>query len=89
MPEAGSRALNPAWSPRGDEFLYTQADGTGYLQIFRKALGGGAPVQLTSGGISYQANDLAAWFDPAFALPVSPRRQVLTTQWGALKAKAP
>ena len=89
VPEAGSRALNPAWSPRGDEFLYTQADGTGYLQIFRKALVGGAPVQLTSGGISYQANDLADWFDPAYALPVSPRRQVLTTQWGALKAKAP
>ena len=89
VPEAGSRALNPAWSPRGDEFLYTQEDGMGYLQIFKKALIGGAPVQLTSGGISYQANDLADWFDPAYALPVSPGLHVLTTQWGALKTKVP
>ena len=89
VPEAGSRALNPAWSPRGDEFLYTQEDGMGYLQIFKKALVGGAPVQLTSGGISYQANDLADWFDPAYALPVQPQPHLLTTQWGALKATSP
>ena len=37
--------------------------------------------QLTHIGINF----LGDWFDPAFALPVSPQPQLLTTLWGEVK----
>ncbi|MCY4567131.1 MAG: hypothetical protein OXD49_02375, partial [Candidatus Poribacteria bacterium] len=51
-------------------------------QIFKITLNGGPSEQLTHIGIW---NSPADWFDPAFALPVSPQPQLLTTIWGKLK----
>ena len=85
--EAGPRAVNPTWSPNGEELLYVQADDVDAvrpirLQVFKIALNGGAPIQLTHVGF---AHHLGSWFDPAFALPVSPQPQLLTTTWGEMK----
>ena len=82
--EAGGAAVNPVWSPRGDELLYEQHDANKSLQIFKIALNGGPPVQLTKPGLLHFLGD---WFDPAFALPVAPQPQLLTTQWGEVKTK--
>ena len=82
--EAGPRATNPVWSPHGDALLYTQHDGKGRWssQIFKIALDRGQREQLTDIGIWNSPSD---WFDPAFALPVSPQPQLLTTVWGQMK----
>ena len=87
--EAGPKAAHPAWSPQGDALLYQQEIG-GQLQLFKIDVVHRVPIQLTQAVAldTYQANTLAAWFDPA-TLPVSPTSAVLTTQWGALKTKAP
>lgn len=83
--EAGGPAVNPVWSPRGDELLYEQFDTNNrVLQIFKIALNGGPPERLTNPNFSYFVGD---WFDPAFALPVSPQPNLLTTTWGQLKQK--
>ena len=79
--EAGGAALNPVWSPRGDELLYEKVDNRA-LQIFKVAVDGGPPVQLTNPSFSYYLGD---WFDPAFALPVAPQSQLATEIWGRLK----
>ena len=52
-------------------------------QLFKIAAGGGIPEQLTHRGDNFKAN----WFDPAFALPVSPQPHLLTTVWGTLKTR--
>ena len=82
--EAGGAAVNPVWSPRGDELLYEQHDANRVLQIFKVAVNGGPPVQLTNPNFPYFLGD---WFDPAFALPVSPQPNLLTTMWGQVKQK--
>ena len=83
--EAGGAASNPVWSPRGDELLYEQVDTNNRtIQIFKIALSGGPPVRLTNPNFSYYLGD---WFDPAFALPVAPQPQLLTTQWGEVKQR--
>jgi Tol biopolymer transport system component len=76
----------PVWSPRGNVLLYQQKvkeanRDFGQPQLFRLILGREKPKQLTAIG----RNLYADWFDPAFALPVSPQPQLLTTQWGQLK----
>ena len=80
--EAGGAAVNPVWSPQGDELLYEQHDANNSLQIFKIALNGGRPVQLTKSGPPHFLGD---WFDPAFALPVVPQPQLATTIWGQIK----
>ena len=80
--EAGGAAVNPVWSPRGDELLYEQHNANNGLQIFKIALNGGHPVQLTKSGPPHFLGD---WFDPAFALPVAPQPQLATEIWGRLK----
>ena len=80
--EAGGAAVNPVWSPRGDELLYEQHDANNGLQIFKIALNGGHPVQLTKSGPPHFLGD---WFNPAFALPVAPQPQLATTMWGQIK----
>lgn len=82
--EAGPSANDPVWSPEGDEILYMQHDGKAEWswQIFRTDLVGGQPEQLTHIGIWNSPRD---WFDPEFALPVSPQPQLLTTTWGEMK----
>ena len=81
--EAGGPAVNPVWSPRGDELLYEQFDTNNrVLQIFKIALNGGPPERLTNPNFSYFVGD---WFDPAFALPVAPQLQLATEIWGRVK----
>ncbi|MCY4567826.1 MAG: hypothetical protein OXD49_05900 [Candidatus Poribacteria bacterium] len=78
------RESSPAWSPRGDELLYTQYINGKQMQIFKVGLDGGEPVQLTNPMFWHFTGD---WFDPAYALPVSPQPQLLTTMWGDVKKK--
>ena len=81
VPEGGPRAVSPTWSPRGDTLLYQKlAPGNKWI-IFKIGLDGGQPVQLTEPGFHH----LGDWFDPEFALPVSPQPQLLTATWGKLK----
>ena len=81
--EAGPRATGVVWSPHGDSILYRQADRNNNSQIFKRALGGEQPEQLTHTGQNY----LGDWFDPAYALPVSPQPRLLSTVWGEVKRK--
>ena len=81
--EAGGLAVNPVWSPQGDELLYEQFDpNSKVLKIFKVAVNGGPPVRLTNPSFSYYLGD---WFDPAFALPVALQPQLATEIWGRLK----
>lgn len=80
------RADYPVWSPRGNALLYQQEvkevlRDFGQTQLFRLILGRKEPKQLTANGRNLHAD----WFDPAYALPVSPQPQLLTTQWGDVK----
>ena len=76
---------NPTWSPRGNELIYNiyNHQGRGSRQLFKATLDGGVPEQLTHRGNNLRAD----WFDPAFALPVSPQPSLLTTTWGKLKTQ--
>ena len=84
--EAGPKAEDPELSPSGDEVLYTQ-EIKGSLQIFKLDISSGVRTQLTHIGGIFQANSGGDWFDPAYALPVSPQPELLTTLWGKLKQK--
>lgn len=74
--------FTPTWSPHGNELIYSKWVG-GFRQLFKIALDGGVPEKLTHRGDNFRAN----WFDPAFALPVSPQPSLLTTTWGKLKTQ--
>ena len=80
--EAGPYAQYPVLSPHGEEVLYTQ-EINGDFQIFKLNLNSGVRTQLTH--ISW--NTGGDWFDPAYALPVSPQPQLLTTTWGKVKGE--
>ena len=82
--EAGPKATSPAISPNGEEVLYTQ-EIKGLLQIFKVDVNSGVRTQLTHIGHFFQANSGGDWFDPAYALPVSPQPHLLTTTWGDMK----
>ena len=79
--EAGPQAWYPALSPNGDTVLYTQ-EINGEFQILKLNINSGVQTQLTHIGPRNLGGD---WFDPAYALPVSPQPQLLTTIWGKLK----
>ena len=84
--EAGPRAISPVWSPRGDALLYERRVGfVGHrsFHIFKVSLTSGKIEQLTHIGWNF----LGDWFDPAYALPVSPQPQLLTTIWAKVKKK--
>ena len=84
--DAGNRpaaVFNPTWSPDGNELIYNKGVG-GVRDLFKVALEGGVPEQLTHRqGDNFNPD----WFDPAFALPVSPQSSLLTTIWGKLKTQ--
>ena len=82
---ADTGVSNPTWSPHGNELIYTAYNhqDRGLRQIFKATLDGGDPEQLTHRGDNFRAD----WFDPAFALPVSPQPSLLTTTWGKLKTQ--
>ena len=71
----------PALAPRGDALVYQKE--TRGRQLFKVDLAGGISEQLTDRGENYGAD----WFDPAFALPVSPQPQLLATVWGRVKIR--
>ena len=75
-----ARTSNPTWAPQGDELVYVKQIREA-IHICKIALGGGISEQLTHRGDNFEAD----WFDPAFALPVSPQPQLLTTVWGKMK----
>ena len=81
--EDGMAAFNATWSPDGNELIYNKGVG-GVRDLFKVVLDGGAPERLTHRqGDNFKAD----WFDPAFALPVSPQPSLLTTTWGKLKTQ--
>ena len=82
--EAGPEARWPALSPDGSQVLYTQ-EINGHTQIFKLDINSEVRTQLTHGGIFRQTNYDSDWFDPAYALPVSPQPELLSTTWGQLK----
>ena len=82
--EEGKRAVEPVWSPRGDALIYSQLDKSDMQQIFKVTLDGGEPRQISNPNFRNFARD---WFDPAFALPVAPQPNLLTTTWGQVKQK--
>ena len=75
------RANAPAWSPSGDELVYSQAIG-GKFQIFKINVVTREITQLTHDGSNYAGD----WFDPS-VLPVSPQPQLFTTTWGEIKSR--
>ena len=78
--EAGPAAWSPAVSPNGNEILYRQKI-NGDFQIFKLDVNSGVRTQLTH----IDRNMGADWFDPSYALPVSPQPHLLTTTWGEIK----
>ncbi len=78
--EAGPKAQYPELSPNGEEVLYTQ-EINGQFQIFKIDVNSKVQTQLTHIGWNFGGD----WFDPAYALPVSPQPQLLTTAWGEIK----
>ena len=85
--EAGPWALWPALSPDGSQVLYTQ-EINGQAQIFKLDINTGVRTQLTHiAGHFRETNAGGDWFDPAYALPVSPQPHLLTTTWGDVKKR--
>ncbi len=82
--EAGSSAVAPVLSPNGEEVLYAQRINN-RSQIFKVDVNSGIRTQLTHLVGNFQANGGGVWFDPAYALPVSPQPDLLTTTWSELK----
>ena len=83
--EDGPRVSASALSPDGSEVLYTQ-EINGHRQIFKIDINSGVRTQLTHiAGPFRETNAGGDWFDPAYALPVSPQPNLLTTTWGQLK----
>ena len=81
--EAGPYAQSPALSPDGKKVLYTR-EIKGHFQIFKLDLNSGIRSQLTH---ILGWNTGGDWFDPVYALPVSPQPQLLTTLWGEVKKR--
>ena len=73
---------SPALAPQGDTLIYQKETGRGD-QLFKVNLAGGRSEQLTDKGRNFSAD----WFDPVFALPVSPQPHLLTTVWGRVKVR--
>lgn len=79
--------INPAWSPDGNQLAYERVinrferNKEQKSQLFKIDIRGGEPIQLTHRGDNRDPD----WFDPAFAYPVQPQPQLLTTMWGKIK----
>ena len=77
--EPGVGATTPVWSPSGDALIYRgRLKQIRQTHVFKIVLVGGTVEQLTHIGIWNVPDD---WFDPVYALPVSPKPQLLTTTW--------
>ena len=67
-------AMEPTWSPHGNELIYTDVvmrPDQPFFQLFKTDMSDSRPVQLTNEG----DNSDADWFDPA-VLPVEPQPQL-------------
>ena len=84
--EVGPKATWPAWSPAGDELIYTQ-EIHNRRQLFKINLGTRNSKQLTHIERLFESNAMSDWFDPVYALPVSPQPHLLTTIWAKMKKK--
>ena len=83
--EDGPYAQYPVLSPDGSEVLWTQ-EINGHSQIFKIDINTGVRTQLTHiAGPFRRTNVGGDWFDPTYALPVSPKPNLLTTTWGEIK----
>lgn len=71
---------HPIWSSQGDEIVYEKLI-RDTVHLFKIGLDRGTSEQLTHKGDNFSAD----WFDPQFALPVSPQPQLLTTTWSKMK----
>ena len=80
IPEKNLLAEDPVWAPSGNELAYQRKVDENW-QIFKIDLTSRQSKQLTRRGINVYPD----WFDPAFALPVSPESQRLTTFWSHIK----
>ena len=80
--EDGNYTQYPVLSPNGEAILYTQ-EITGRFQIFKIDLNSGVQTQMTHTEWNFGGD----WFDPSYALPVSPQPNLLTTTWGEVKKK--
>ena len=69
-----ANGLYPAWSPDSAEIAYSPLE-DGRMTLIQTQL---THIDRNLGG---------DWFDPAYALPVSPQPQLLTTTWGDVKKK--
>ena len=79
-PEEGVTA--PVWDPGGKGLVYSQRVGDWETHVFKIMLADGHWELLTDIGLWNSPGD---WFDPAYALPVSPQPQLLTITWGEVK----
>ena len=83
-PPPGSSTSHPEWSPDGNELVYEQyKQQNNDRHIYVMNLNKREPEKLTRKGINFFAD----WFDPAYALPVEPQPQLLTTVWGKIKSE--
>lgn len=80
VPEKEPIAEQATWAPAMDELVYHKQVGEN-RQIFKIDLASRQNKKLTSRGINVYPD----WFDPDFALPVSPKLQLLTTVWAKVK----
>ena len=79
---ADGNAAYPTWSPDGNELIYNKTVDNS-VELFKVTLDSRVSEQLTHRGANFHAD----WFDPAFALPVSPESSLLTTIWAKLKTQ--
>lgn len=80
VPEKEPIAEHVTWAPSMDTLAYHKKVGEN-RQIFTIDLASHQSKKLTSRGINVYPD----WFDPAFALPVSPKPHLLTTIWAKVK----
>lgn len=80
VPEKEPIAEHVTWAPSMDTLAYHKKVGEN-RQIFTIDLASRQSKKLTSRGINVYPD----WFDPAFALPVSPKPHLLTTVWAKVK----
>ena len=79
---ADGNAAYPTWSPDGNELIYNKTVDNS-VELFKVTLDSDISEQLTHRGANFHPD----WFDPAFALPVSPESSLLTTIWAKLKTQ--
>ena len=72
-----NNSSDPAWSPHGDELIYSIRVGS--PQLYKSDLDGHNETQLTDEGNNFSPD----WFDSFYS--VSPSAQSLITIWGKLK----